>query len=131
MKFDILKYAALVAKAIALTKKINDNRPDDVEEYTAAVLEIKALWDEASAMLKGSKVTPGDIQAVHARAQAMTWTEYDVAFNAPVPEDPGLIVRGFQSGDYVGQHWQTSQWKVQKTPFTDPQWNHLRRIGED
>jgi hypothetical protein len=135
--FDILKYAALLAKVFQLEEKIRQNPPESVEEYAAAVFEVKALWDEIHAMITSGNVTPGDIQAAHLRNQAL-WTvavpaggQYGIAFNPPVPDDEELLARGFETGDYVVTHWQVPQWKVLKTADADPQWLHLRRIGEN
>jgi len=69
MGFDILKYAALLAKVFQLEEKLRKDPPSDVESYTAAVIEVKDLWNEIHAMLQAGNVTPGDIEAAHLRNQ--------------------------------------------------------------
>lgn len=73
MRFDIAKYAALLLKVYQLEEQLRKNPPNGVEEYTQAVMDIKALWEEIHAMVKAGKPTPGDIEAAHLRNQ-QAWT---------------------------------------------------------
>lgn len=110
--FDVMKYAALLLEVFQLEERLRKNPPDDVAEYTAAVMDIKALWDEIHAMVSAGNVTPGDIQAAHLRNQA-TWDaspdpRYDnVFFSKPDDAD-------YQSGDRVMRTDDSSAWRVEE-----------------
>ena len=104
--FDIQAYAALLLRAYAVEERLRlrqrelrDHPPKTIAEYSALVTEIsdlvvelKSLWDEANALIRGGDVTEADIQAAHARNQ----TEWPV--DVPVPPPPA---EGFPYGKWL------------------------------
>jgi len=119
---DITKYIDLLTRVYQLQDKLRNDPPNDPGEYAALISDIKSLYEEISALLKGGEITAADIRAAHARNQTV-WPDprppadaklYGVEFDAPIPSKDSLLGGGYVTTDLVYANGDRSKWLVMK-----------------